>query len=136
MPLHPRDQDLLCHLQALELRLHRSAVRADARQLDLLLHEDFLEFGRSGGVHARADTVDALGSEGLSPCLVSEGFALARLGPDSALLTYRSASRSEDGTVGRHTLRSSVWLRTARGWQMRFHQGTPTQPFDPGDPVA
>lgn len=62
--------------------------------------------------------------------LVADGFALARLGPDSALLTYRSASVAEDGTAGRHTLRSSVWLRTALGWQMRFHQGTPTAPFD------
>lgn len=132
------DQDLALgrHLQALEQQLHAPRVRSDVHRLRTLLHEDFLEFGRSGGVHARADTVDSLGTGGPSPRLVSEAFALVRLGPDSALLTYRSASVAEDGTAGRHTLRSSVWLRTARGWQMRFHQGTPTQPFDLGDSVA
>lgn len=130
---HGGDDHLLQHLQALEVRLHDPQVRSDAGQLQALLYEDFLEFGRSGGVHDRAATVDGLAaaSPAQAPArLVSGGFALARLGPDSALLTYRSASVAEDGTAGRHTLRSSVWLRTARGWQMRFHQGTPTAPFD------
>lgn len=124
------DSHLLQHLQALEVRLHDSQVRSDAVQLQALLHEDFLEFGRSGGVHGRADTVDSLGAASEPLHLVSDSFALVRLGPDSALLTYRSASVAEDGTAGRLTLRSSVWLRTGQGWQMRFHQGTPTQPFD------
>lgn len=133
LPHKPDNDHLLQHLQALEVRLHDPQVRADAGQLQALLHEDFLEFGRSGGVHDRAATVDSLAAAlpaGAPARLVSGGFALARLGPDSALLTYRSASVAEDGTAGRHTLRSSVWLRTARGWQMRFHQGTPTAPFD------
>ena len=127
--MNDNDLDLLHHLQALELRLHQPGVRADAQQLGLLLHEDFLEFGRSGGVHDSASTVDSLGAEATPLHMVADGFALVRLGPDSALLTYRSASVASDGLAGRHTLRSSVWLRTAWGWQLRFHQGTPTDPF-------
>lgn len=123
------DQDLLHHLQALELRLHQPGVRADALQLGLLLHEDFMEFGRSGGVHGKTDTVASLAAPGQCLHLVADGFALVRLGPDSALLTYRSASVAADGLPSRHTLRSSVWLRTGQGWQMRFHQGTPTEPL-------
>lgn len=133
LDMHGSDDHLLQHLQALEVRLHDPQVRSDAGQLQALLHEDFLEFGRSGGVHDKADSVGSLGAavQPQPPLqLVADGFALARLGPDSALLTYRSASVAEDGTAGRHTLRSSVWLRTALGWQMRFHQGTPTAPFD------
>lgn len=129
------DQDLLHHLQALESRLHQPAVRADALQLGLLLHKDFMEFGRSGGVHGRADTVASLAAPGQGLLLVSDGFALVRLGPDSALLTYRSASVAADGSAGRHTLRSSVWLRTGQGWQMRFHQGTPTVAFAMASPL-
>lgn len=138
LDMHGSDDHLLQHLQALEVRLHDPQVRADAGQLQALLHEDFLEFGRSGGVHDRAATVDSLAAAlpaGPPARLVSAGFALARLGPDSALLTYRSASVAEDGTADRHTLRSSVWLRTGQGWQMRFHQGTPTQPFDLAAPL-
>lgn len=130
LDMHGGDDHLLQHLQALEVRLHDPQVRSDAGQLQALLHEGFLEFGRSGGVHDKADTVGSLGAAVQPLQLVADGFALARLGPDSALLTYRSASVAEDGTAGRHTLRSSVWLRTALGWQMRFHQGTPTAPFD------
>jgi hypothetical protein len=124
---------LLQHLQALETQLHDPQVRSDAGRLRALLHEDFLDFGRSGGVHDRAATVDSLVAAlpaGSPARLVSGGFALVRLGPDSALLTYRSASVAEDGSASRHTLRSSVWQRTGSGWQMRFHQGTPTAPFD------
>lgn len=130
--MEPCDHDrrLLQLLQGLETQLHDSQVRSDARQLQALLHEDFMEFGRSGGVHARADTLDSLGNEAPGPQLVADGFALAHLGPDSALLTYRSASVAADGSTGRHTLRSSVWQRTGQGWQMRFHQGTPTAPFE------
>lgn len=125
------DQDLALgrHLQVLEQQLHDPQVRSDVHRLRTLLHEDFLEFGRSGGIHALTDTVDDLCAEAPPARLVSDSFALVRLGPDSALLTYRSASVAEDGTAGRHTLRSSVWLRSGQGWQMRFHQGTPTQPF-------
>src|SRR3954453_16811424 len=43
-----------------------------------------------------------------------------------ALLTYATANEDVDGNRSRHTLRSSVWVRTASGWQIRFHQGTPT----------
>jgi hypothetical protein len=32
-----------------------------------------------------------------------------------------------DGSRHRHTLRSSLWQRSSRGWQLRFHQGTPTE---------
>src|SRR5260370_20619069 len=104
LDMHGGDVRLLQHLQALEVRLHDAQVRSDAGQLQGLLHEDFLEFGRSGGVHDRAATVDSLAAAlpAQAPArLVSGGFALARLGPDSALLTYRSASVAEDGTAGR-----------------------------------
>lgn len=128
LPMSPDDTALRLHLQALEIQLHDRPLRSDMGRLRALLHQDFMEFGRSGGVHAKADTVVSLAAEA-SPRLVADGFALVRLGPDSALLTYRSASLAEDGTAGRHALRSSVWLRTNLGWQMRFHQGTPTEPF-------
>jgi ribonuclease HI len=41
-----------------------------------------------------------------------------RLSPDSILLLWRSIT--DDGSV----LRSSIWVRTPRGWRQRFHQGT------------
>jgi hypothetical protein len=57
-------------------------------------------------------------------------FVLEPLAEGCALLTYRSASITADGTLERHTNRSSVWQLTPEGWKMLFHQGTPTTPFE------
>jgi len=40
---------------------------------------------------------------------------------------YTKANVLPDGAHERHTLRTSIWQWTEQGWQMRFHQGTPTQ---------
>jgi ribonuclease HI len=48
-------------------------------------------------------------------------FTAPSLDEDVVLLTYRI-------TGSRPTLRSSVWLRTPDGWQMRFNQGTLLKP--------
>jgi hypothetical protein len=45
------------------------------------------------------------------PPVVSEGFEVALLAPQVALLTYRSAHRQADGTLHLHTHRSSVWVQ-------------------------
>ena len=36
---------------------------------------------------------------------------------------------NSDGDLFRHTFRSSLWQRMQHGWQLRFHQGTPTSAF-------
>ena len=45
------------------------------------------------------------------------------LHPDVALVTYDSDVGYPTGRERAH--RSSLWTRTAEGWQCRFHQGTP-----------
>jgi len=59
------------------------------------------------------------------PPVQARDFELAEIGPGVALLTYRSAHAGPVGELCRETLRSSVWVETASGWRMRFHQGTP-----------
>jgi len=94
-----------------------------------LLHAEFIEFGRSGKVYSRSDVIEALLTE-TEPAIVSaDQFALRRLTRDIALLTYRTANVRPDGSLDRHTLRSSIWQHSPLGWQASFHQGTPTVPF-------
>ncbi|GKT00016.1 nuclear transport factor 2 family protein [Acidovorax sp. SUPP3434] len=130
------DTSLLPLLQALEVELHRPAARQDAARLDALLHDDFREFGRSGAVYTKADLLSQLPVQAQHAVVVADRFEVRRLGEFAALLTYRSAQRSDDGTLERWTLRTSVWERSARGWQMRFHQGTPAAPEGPGESEA
>ena len=108
------DRSLLDTLRALEVELHHPGVRCSADRLAQLLHPDFHEVGRSGRQYDHEP-----------PKVVPDEVRIAPLAPDAALLTYRSAHRQEDGALVHHTLRSSLWLKTAQGWQMRYHQGTP-----------
>lgn len=122
-------EDLLCELRALETALHRREVRADRDRMQALLHADFFEFGRSGTVWTRAATLAEFSDPAVPlPPIHAQDFDLRRLADDLALLTYRSAHVGDDGHRHRWTLRASLWQRSAQGaWQVRFHQGTPTE---------
>ena len=93
-------------------------------RLEQLLHPEFTEVGRSGRAYTRKGIVNHLSSQEAHPAVASEEFAVAELSSVVALLTYRSAHVQQDGSLLNHTLRSSVWVRTAAGWQLRYHQGT------------
>jgi hypothetical protein len=78
-----------------------------------LIAEDFLEFGRSGRTWTRG-TICAVLDGPPTPSVSIEAFDVALLADDVALVTYRAA----------HANRSSLWVRRAGRWQLRFHQGT------------
>lgn len=117
---------ILQTLWSLEVELHQAETRRNAARLTELLHPDFEEFGRSGRRFSLADILVEFSSETEFPRVLAEDFAVTGLKEGVALLTYRSAHVLSSGERDRHTLRSSLWVRTAKGWQMRFHQGTPT----------
>ena len=120
---------LLTELKELEVELHQSEIRTDTNRLDVLLHESFCEIGRSGRLYQRNDIVGEMRTESSPPLVWSQDFAVEEVAEGIALLTYRSAHMGENGMLHRHSLRSSLWQRTDLGWQMRFHQGTPTDEF-------
>lgn len=123
-----RMDELFDELRRREVELHHPGVRLDETRLLALLHPDFHEVGRSGRAYDRPTIVRFLTDQGRSdtgpPDVVPDQFAVRPLGPDAALLTYRAAHRQPDGSLTRHTLRSSVWLREAGQWQLLYHQGT------------
>jgi hypothetical protein len=120
--------ELLLTLCKLETELLGPVARKDAKRLDEILHRDFIEFGRSGSTYARAVIVNSLLSEKMKS-VHAQDFRAESLASDIALLTYRSAEKLSDGSVDKYALRSSVWKRGISGWQIVFHQGTPTLAF-------
>ena len=121
-------QELLHRLTQLEVLLHQNNVRHDAAQVASLLHDEFIEFGRSGRTYTKIDQVTSLAQE--PPLQIwAQDFLLKPLADDVCLLTYRSAQMAKTGQLERFSLRSSLWKRTDQGWQIIFHQGTPTEPF-------
>lgn len=93
-----------------------------------LLDDDFVEFGRSGTVYTKAETVAALiaGVEAAGWAADLADFATRFLSVDLALVTYTSFRRYGDGRTDRRSLRSSVWRKRDGRWRIVFHQGTPT----------
>jgi ribonuclease HI len=81
-----------------------------------------LEFGASGRRWELEAIVEALAIDPSSPSLEPTELTPVRIADDVVLLTYRIGG--QDGG----SLRSSLWVREAGSWRMRFHQGTPTPP--------
>ena len=120
---------LLQELQALEVELHHPGVRCSRDRLNQLLHPEFHEVGRSGRSHTRETIVNLLVTQESQPVVASEAFSVAELGPEVALLTYRSAHLKHGNILMNHTLRSFVWVKTNAGWQLRYHQAPQQQRF-------
>ena len=116
---------ILPELQALEVELHHPGARCSRERLEQLLRPEFHEVGRSGRAYNRETVVNYLAAQLAPPVVASGAFAVSELGPGLVLLTYRSAHIETAGNrLVNHTLRSSIWLKTTDGWQLRYHQGT------------
>lgn len=129
-------ESLLEILVQLETTLHKANSRHDEAWLQRTLHLSFREFGRSGRIHDRDSTIAALLAEEGNQVIRSQGFSVQMLDDRTALLTYRSAIETQSGELKLHANRSSIWLQTESGWQIVFHQGTPTGSFQKALPDA
>lgn len=109
-------------LERLEEELWREETRFDRKRMAEIIAPDFLEFGRSGRIYRREDSL-AVSQQPIDALLPLPNFEARLLHPDVALVTYNSAVRY-DGVVQR-ARRSSIWSRTSGSWKLRFHQGTP-----------
>jgi len=115
-----RPEDLF----VLEAELQAPASRHDPAQLDTLLDPDFREFGSSGGVYDRRQTISALQSEpDLGHDLEMSDRAATAVAENVVLLTYLAMKRDRQGVEVSRSLRSSLWRRINGRWMILFHQG-------------
>ncbi|WNJ89004.1 DUF4440 domain-containing protein [Bosea sp. 685] len=131
-PLNAETESLLVSLRELEERLLMSQARASRADVMALLADDFVEFGRSGRIYDKYQTMEALAGETDQDASVertARDFRVCLLAEGVALLTYRSMRRSTVDEIEVHSLRSSIWKLIDDSWQMVFHQGTPTRAF-------
>lgn len=109
-------------LKQLEESLWRSGTRFDNEYMNRTLAPDFIEFGRSGRAWTREEILSAR-PKAIDIKFPLKNFNINLIDANVALLTYVSEVTDEEVEV---TNRSSIWSKTAVGWQIRFHQGTPT----------
>lgn len=109
-------------LKRLEEELWREETRFDKHRMNELIANDFFEFGRSGRVYQKQDTL-AIECQTIDAVFPLPEFHARLLDENTAQLTYNSAV-TYNGVV-EYARRSSIWSRTTNGWILRFHQGTP-----------
>ena len=112
-------------LARLEEAMWRPETRYERAFQEAHFAADFVEFGRSGRIHARAQVIRTDRTE-LRARLPLPNLEVRLLTTDAAQVTYDSEVEFEG--VVEFARRSSLWTRTPAGWVMRFHQGTPYEP--------
>ena len=118
--------EVVQELKNLEEALLRPEVRRSRVEMDSLLADDFIEYGRSGRVYDKAAILETA-DKPFDGQLSLHRFSAKALAPSVVLVNYSSLLRHADGDES-HSLRSSIWSRTEKGWKLVFHQGTPCVP--------
>jgi hypothetical protein len=111
----------LCEL---EERLLQSGVRESAGGVGALLAEDFVEFGVSGRVFDKRQTIANLQTEPPVRRSLTD-FKATQLAAGVFLTTYLAIRYGVSGEQPSYSLRSSIWRLIDGRFQMQFHQGTP-----------
>jgi uncharacterized protein (DUF952 family) len=109
------------YLEHLEEGLWIDETRFDRRWMNQMLHPEFSEVGRSGRTHTREETL-ASPALPLQVELPLERYRMQLIDEDVALVRY--VSRQTLDAENTPAERSSIWVNTNDGWQLRFHQGT------------
>ncbi len=117
MEISQKDGD---KIRELEESLWRSETRFDLEYMDKILAPDFVEFGRSGRIYKREDTLAVPKEESLKEFEL-QNFLVFQIDTNVFLVTYVSRVMFDELEVGN---RSSLWSKTPEGWKLRFHQGT------------
>ena len=115
----PEDVD---ELRKLEESLWIAQTRFDKAYMEQILSPEFVEFGRSGKVYSREDALSTAYRD-IRYTLPLKNFTAQLIDTNVFLVTYMSET-IDDGEV-LVANRSSIWIKTPQGWQLRFHQGTP-----------
>jgi hypothetical protein len=113
-------------LSQLEEELLQPHVRATPETAAKLLADEFVEFGSSGRIYNKPQTLDTLRSETAAEFAMSD-FRVLSLAPGAALTTYRVSRFDRQSNRSTLSLRSSIWKMKDGRWQLVFHQGTPIE---------
>jgi hypothetical protein len=115
------DTDVYDQLRQLEESLWRAQTRFDREYMEKILGPDFFEFGRSGRIYNREETLGVPAQE-IAAVLPLPKFEVRLIDTNVALVTY--ISEVCYGKIKELANRSSLWSRYSTGWRIRFHQGT------------
>ncbi len=107
-------------INKLEEKLLSNEVRNSEKELNQLLADDFLEYGKSGNIYTKKNTIEALLQEESKIEITLFNFRVKLLAENIILALYETKTSNN-----KVVLRSSIWKKNITlGWQIIFHQGT------------
>ena len=105
-------------LYELETSLFKNKYLKDIDYLEKIFHNDFMEYGKSGLIYRKKDTIDSLfGLDDRDIKIID--FSSEKIDENTYIVHYISI-HSGDNKV----LRTSIWKDDGLGLQLFFHQGT------------
>jgi hypothetical protein len=120
-----KDLQIKEYLISLEEKLLNPDIRKSDEELFQLLSDDYLEFGVSGNTYNKKDTIETLKREPSGQISVLD-LKVNLLTPKIALITY-TAVKKDNPNFEIVSLRSSLWKKTGKDWQIVFHRGSHIQ---------
>jgi hypothetical protein len=122
-PLSPLEQTLI----AGEKSLIAAKKKDDAGFFKRTLTEDFTLVDVDGELLEGQDAAGGLGDSGLLE-LMPYDIKVVEVGDGAAIVTYdavvRKAPEEDQGPPPRYQHFSSVWVKQAGAWKLKFHQAT------------
>ncbi|WP_338041212.1 nuclear transport factor 2 family protein [Macrococcus brunensis] len=113
---------MITTLLTLEKSLFKYENCRDFHFLNHILHSDFMEYGTSGQIYNREETIALLQTVQTDRPIIIHSSKILKLTNTHWLLHYVSENQ-ESGIISN---RSSIWVKTQSHYQMFFHQGTQT----------
>lgn len=110
-------------LKELEEALWIPSTRFNKEFMERVLSPEFFEFGRSGRIYNREETL-LTPPQDIIAKLPFKNFKIHPVSKDVVLVTYTSEVQKDKLESAN---RSSLWLKTSTSWQLLFHQGTPVE---------
>ena len=104
-------------LYELETSLFKGEYLSNKEYLEGIFHDDFMEYGKSGLVYYKEDTIKSLYNIGDRDIKIEE-FTYNKIDNNTYIVHYISISNDVS------TYRTSIWLDNGRQLQLYFHQGT------------
>ena len=127
--LDQRVMSMKSRLEVLLLRNERNLLDRefcrDRCRIEQLLADDFTEYGQSGTVYHKKDTIDVLYNGRISNIEI-RGFEVKTLGTHTAMVHYIAHEQAAgfEQSIGAASLRTSIWRFEEDAWKLLFHQAT------------
>ncbi len=95
----------------------------DIKSLNNRIHDEFIEFGKSGKVFDKNSIIKYLNSLDEDRDIEIISFKVKRIKEDVIIANYISYEKE----IEVKALRTSIWKKESSDWKLYFHQGTTTE---------